>query len=211
MAALEVASSQPLEGRFTMPEIEETEQVVEEPQESETAPEADGAEEEPFDRARAEAKIRKANSEAKSLRERLKLLEPLATKAKELEDAQKTETERLNDQLTAQRERAEKAIRAAVASKVEALARDFADPEDAVGSLELTAYVDEDGAIDTGAIKDALADLLKRKPHWARPDDGGPRRPAPDRTQGSSGNGNRTPSTPAEEFAGLMAKALKGR
>ena len=211
MAALEVAFSQPLEGRFTMPENEENEQSVEEPQETETAQEADGTEEEPFDRARAEAKIRKANSEAKSLRDRLKLLEPLAAKAKELEDAQKTEAERLNDQLAAQRERAEKAVRAAVASKVEALARDFADPEDAVGSLDLAAFVDEDGVIDTGAIKDALADLLKRKPHWGRPDEGGSRRPAPDRTQGSSGNGNRTPSTPAEEFAGLMAKALKGR
>lgn len=194
-----------------MPENEETEQSVEEPQETDTAPEADGTDAEPFDRVRAEAKIRKANSEAKSLRERLKVLEPLAAKARELEDAQKTETERLNDQLTAQRERAEKAIRAAVASKVEALARDFADPEDAVGSLDLTAYVDEDGVIDTVAIKDALADLLKRKPHWARPDEGGPRRPAPDRTQGSSGNGNRSPSDPAQVFAGLMAQALKGR
>jgi membrane protein involved in colicin uptake len=211
MAALEVAPSQPLEGRFTMPENEETEQAAEEPQEPETALEADGAEEEPFDRARAEAKIRKANSEAKSLRDRLKVLEPLAAKAKELEDAQKTEAERLNDQLAAQRERAERAVRAAVASKVEALAREFADPEDAVGSLDLATYVDEDGVIDTDAIKEALADLLKRKPHWARPDEGGPRRPLPDRTQGSSGNGNRTPSTPAEEFAGLMAKALKGR
>lgn len=211
MAALEVASSQPLEGRFTMPENEETEQSVEEPQQPEAAQEADGAEEEPFDKARAEAKIRKANSEAKSLRDRLKLLEPLAAKAKELEDAQKTEAERLNDQLAAQRERAEKAIRAAVASKVEALARDFADPEDAVGSLDLTTFVDDDGAIDTGAIKAALAELLKRKPHWARPDEGGPRRPAPDRTQGSSGNGSRSPSDPAQIFAGLMDQALKGR
>lgn len=211
MAALEAASSQPLEGRFTMPENEEIEQSVEEPQEPEAAPEADDAEEEPFDKARAEAKIRKANSEAKSLRERLKALEPLAAKARELEDAQKTEAERLNDQLAAAQERAEKAVRAAVASKVEALARDFADPEDAVGSLDLTAYVDEDGVIDTAAIKDALADLLKRKPHWARPDEGGPRRPAPDRTQGSSGNGNRSPSEPAQIFAGLMEQALKGR
>jgi molecular chaperone GrpE (heat shock protein) len=211
MAALEAASSQPLEGRFTMPENEETEQSVEEPQVTETAPEADGSEEEPFDRKRAEAALKKKNSEAENLRKRLKELEPLAAKAKELEDAQKTETERLNEQLTAQRERAEKAVRAAVASKVEALARDFADPEDAVGSLDLTAFVDEDGVIDTDAIKDALADLLKRKPHWARPDEGGPRRPAPDRTQGSSGNGNRSPSDPAQVFAGLMEQALKGR
>ncbi|MGW6946184.1 hypothetical protein ACWGHD_04575 [Streptomyces xanthophaeus] len=194
-----------------MPENEETEQLAEEPQALDAAPEADEPEEEPFDRKRAEAALKKKNSEAENLRKRLKELEPLAAKAKELEDAQKTETERLNDQLTAQRERAEKAIRAAVASKVEALARDFADPEDAVGSLDLAAYVDENGAIDTDAIKDALAELLQRKPHWARPDEGGPRRPAPDRTQGSSGNGNRSPSDPAQIFAGLMEQALKGR
>lgn len=194
-----------------MPEIEETEQSTEEPQVTETAPEADGAEEEPFDRKRAEAALKKKNSEAENLRKRLKELEPLAAKAKELEDAQKSEAERLNDQLTVARERAEKAVRAAVASKVEALARDFADPEDAVGSLDLTTFVDDEGVIDTDAIKAALADLLKRKPHWARPDEGGPRRPAPDRTQGSSGNGNRSPSEPAQIFAGLMEQALKGR
>lgn len=132
-------------------------------------------------------------------------------KVQEYERAKLTEQERLAADLTVAQERAEKAIRAAVASKVEALARDFADPEDAVGSLDLTTYVDEDGAIDTDAIKDALAELLKRKPHWARPDEGGPRRPAPDRTQGSSGNGNRSPSDPAQVFAGLMEQALKGR
>ncbi|MGW7327486.1 hypothetical protein ACWGIU_02425 [Streptomyces sp. NPDC054840] len=210
MAALEVAFSQPLEGRFTMPEIEETEQSVEEPQVAEPAQEADDEEAEPFDAERAKKAINKKNAEAKALRERLKEAEPLLAELQRLKDAEKSESERLSDQLTAAQERATRAVRAAVASKVEAMARDFADPEDAVGSLDLAAYVDEDGAIDTDAIKDALADLLKRKPHWARPDEGGPRRPAPDRTQGSSGNGNRTPSNPGEVFAGIMQQALKG-
>lgn len=192
-----------------MPEETQTEQVEEQqPQEPETAPEAEGTEEEPFDRKRAEAALKKKNSEAENLRKRLKELEPLAKKAKELEDAQKTEQERLTEQLTAAQERAAKAVRTAVASKVEALAaRDFADPEDAAGALDLAAYVDDDGAIDTEAIQRDLADLLKRKPHWGKAPDG-PRRPAPDRTQGSSGNGNRTPNSPAEEFAGFMKRAL---
>jgi DNA repair exonuclease SbcCD ATPase subunit len=195
-----------------MPENEETEQVETEPQEPETAPEAEGTEEEPFDAARAKKALSKKNSENENLRKRLKELEPLAKKAQELEDAQKSEQERLNDQLTAAQERAAKAVRAAVSSKVEALAsKDFADPEDAAGALVLTAYVDEDGVIDTDAIKRDLDDLLKRKPHWARPDDNSPRRPAPDRTQGSSGNGNRSTSDPGEIFAGLMDQALKGR
>jgi membrane protein involved in colicin uptake len=195
-----------------MPEETQTEQQVnEQQQDAQTAPEADGAEEEPFDRKRAEAALRKKNSEAENLRKRLKELEPLAAKAKELEDAQKSESERLSEQLTAQRERAEKAVRAAVASKVEALAaKQFADPEDAVGALDLTAYVDENGAIDADQIRADLNDLLKRKPHWAIADDSGPRRPAPDRTQGSSGNGNRTPNSPADEFAGFMKRALNG-
>jgi membrane protein involved in colicin uptake len=194
-----------------MPEETQPEQVEQQPEETEPAQAAEVAEEEPFDRARAEAKIKKANSEAENLRKRLKELQPLAAKAKELEDAQKSEQERLTEQLTAAEERAAKAVRTAVASKVEALASsDFADPEDAAGALDLADYVDEDGAIDTDAIKADLAALLKRKPHWGKPVDNGPRRPAPDRTQGSSGNGNRSSSDPGDIFAGLMQQALKG-
>lgn len=194
-----------------MPEETQTEQVEEQQlKESESAPEVEGTEEEPFDADRAKKAINKKNAENKSLRDRLKELEPLARKAKELEDAQKSEQERLAEQLTAQQEKAAKAIRAAVTSKVEALAaKEFADPEDAAGALDLSDYVDDDGVIDTEAIKRDLAELLKRKPHWAKAPDG-PRSPRPDRTQGSSGNGNRTPNSPAEEFAGFMKRALNG-
>jgi hypothetical protein len=52
---------------------------------------------EPFDVDRAKAKISKANSEAANLRKRVKELEPLAQKAKDLEDAQKSEGQKLND------------------------------------------------------------------------------------------------------------------
>ena len=162
-----------------------------------------------FDRKRAEAKIRKANSEAKSLRERLKELEPLAEKARQLEDAQKSEQERLTEQLTAAQERAAKATRAAVTSKVEALAATkFADPTDPVGELDLASLVDDDGVIDVAGISAALDEVLERKPHWARAESG-PRRPVPDRSQGSSGNGNRTHNDPAAEFAGFLNKALQ--
>ncbi|MER7623944.1 hypothetical protein [Streptomyces sp. NPDC126503] len=192
-------------------ETEQTEQLAEQPLESEAAPEVDGTEEEPFDRKRAEAALRKKNSEAENLRKRLKELEPLARKAQELEDAQKTEQQRLAEQLTAAQERTAKAARAAVAAKVEALAaRTFADPEDAAGALDLTAYVDEDGVIDAEAIKADLDELLQRKPHWAKPE-AGPRSPRPDRTQGSSGNGNRTPNTPEAEFAGFLNGLLDRR
>ncbi|MFE6429368.1 hypothetical protein ACFVOB_28405 [Streptomyces rochei] len=202
----------PLEGHFIMPENEQVEQVETEPQEPESAPEAEGAEEEPFDRARAEAKIRKANSEAKSLRERLKELEPLAQKAKELEDAQKSEQERLAEQLKAAEERIASVQQRAVRSEVRALAAsEFADPDDAHAFLSLDSYVTDDGDVDTAAIQRDLADLLKRKPHLGKPADSSPRSPRPDRTQGSSGNGNRSSSDPGAIFAGLMDQALKGR
>lgn len=64
---------------------------------------------EPFDADRAKAKIAKANKEAQSLRQRLKELEPLAAKAKELEDADKSETEKLTERLTAAEKRATEA------------------------------------------------------------------------------------------------------
>lgn len=181
------------------------------------AQEADtGAEEKPFDRKQAEAKIRKANSEAANLRKRLKELEPLARKAKEFEDAKKSEAERLNDQLTAANEQIAKTRKRLVEARVQALAgaaagerAAFTDPEDAVGSLDLSSYIDADGDIDEVAIEADLQALLERKPHWAKslPQEG-PRRPAPDRTQASGANRPR-PTDPADVFAGWLKPQLK--
>ncbi|MGW0312019.1 hypothetical protein [Streptomyces flavidovirens] len=196
-----------------MPEETQTEQQVEtESQETEAAPEAEVTKADPWaDPNAARKEIEKLRKEAAKYRTKASDLEPLAREAQALKDAQKSDAERLQGQLTAAEERAAKAVRTAVASKVEALAAStFEDPEDAAGALDLTAYVDDDGVIDTDGIKRDLADLLKRKPHWAKPTDNGPRRPAPDRTQGSSGNGNRTSSDPGDIFAGLMQQALKG-
>jgi hypothetical protein len=195
-----------------MPENEETPEVVEELQEPGTAPEAEGAEEEPFDAERARKAINKKNAEAKALRERLKELEPLARRAKELEDAQKSEQERLSEQLTAAEQRAQQFRQRAVRAEVRALAAaEFADPDDAHAFLDLDAFVGDDGEIDSDGIRESLADLLQRKPHLAKQADNSPRRPVPDRTQGSSGNGNRSTSDPGVIFAGLMDQALKGR
>lgn len=54
-----------------------------------------------WDPDRAREQLRKKNSEARNLRARLKELEPLAQKAKELEDAGKSETEKLTERVTA--------------------------------------------------------------------------------------------------------------
>ena len=177
------------------------------------AQEADaGAEEKPFDRKQAEAKIRKANSEAANLRKRLKELEPKAAELQAIKDSEKSESERLNDQLARANEQIASTRQRLAKSRVQALAgSSFADPEDAVGALDLDSYIDGDGDIDEAAIEADLQALLERKPHWAKaqPPEG-PRRPAPDRTQASGANKQRSPD-PADEFAGFIKARLSGR
>lgn len=204
----------PLEGRFTMPENEETpaEPAVEESQEPASAPEAEGKSDPWADPEAARKEIEKLRKESANYRTKAKELEPLARKAKELEDAQKSEQERLAEQLSAAEQRIQTFRQRAVRSEVRALAAaEFADPDDAHAFLHLDEFVDDDGDIDTDGIRKELAELLKRKPHLARPAEAaGPRPPRPDRTQGSSGNSNRTPTKPEEEFAGWLNKALNG-
>lgn len=177
---------------------------------TEAAQEADaGGEEKPFDRKKFEAALRKKNSEAENLRKRLREQEPLLVELQRIKDAEKTESERLNDQLSRAQEQIAKTRQRLVRTQVQALAMTgFADPEDAVGALDLDSYIDSDGDIDEAAIKADLDALLERKPHWAKtqPQEG-PRRPAPDRTQASGANKKQAPS-PRDEFAGWLSSKL---
>jgi DNA repair exonuclease SbcCD ATPase subunit len=66
----------------------------------------DGLDSEEFDVDRAKAKIRKANSEAKNLRERVKQLEAAESKLREIEDSEKSELQRLQEQLADAEKRA---------------------------------------------------------------------------------------------------------
>lgn len=177
--------------------------------ESEAKP-PEGGKDDGFDRRRAEAKIRKANSEAANLRKRLKELEPLAKRAKELEDADKTEAERLQGQLAEAEKRIATLRDRAVISEVRALAADgFADKTDPEALLDLSTYVDESGEIDTARIESDLVDLLERKPHLGKPKTEPERkRPAPDRTQASSAN-KPTSQDPGDMFAGFVKSRLK--
>lgn len=213
MAALEAAFL-PLEGHFTMPENEETEQVEQEKPESEAAPEAEQKPTDPWaDPDAARKEIEKLRREAAKYRTKAGELEPLAKKAQELEDAQKSEAQRLGEQLTAAQERIRSVQQRAVRAEVRALAAaEFADPDDAHAFLDLDSFVGEDGDIDTDGIRTGLSELLQRKPHLARPADNSPRAPKTDRTQGSSGNGNRSTSEPSAVFADFMKGALtRGR
>ncbi|MDT0608876.1 hypothetical protein [Streptomyces lancefieldiae] len=171
-----------------------------------------GDEEKPFDRKQAEAKIRKVNQEAKNLRQRLKELEPKAEELQRIKDAEKSESERLNDQLARAQEQVTRTRQRLARTQVQALAMtSFADPEDAVGALDLDSYIDSDGDIDEAAVKADLEALLERKPHWAKsqPQEG-PRRPVPDRTQASGANRKQAPS-PEDEFAGWLSSRLPSR
>ncbi|MFI5992502.1 hypothetical protein ACIBAC_11695 [Streptomyces sp. NPDC051362] len=192
--------------------VEETTTGNEDGTEQDDAQEAESGEEKPFDRKQAEAKIRKANSESKNLRERLKKAEAAQAELQAIKDAEKTDTERLTDKLAAAEERIAATRKQLVKSRVQALAgAGFADPEDAVGALDLDSFIDSDGDIDEAAIEADLQALLERKPHWARvqPPEG-PRRPAPDRTQASGANKQRT-LNPSDEFQGFMNSRLLRR
>jgi len=187
-------------------EVDDTTEVTDDAQAAET-----GTEETPFDRKQAEAKIRKANSEAQNLRKRLKELEPKAAELQRLKDAEKSDTERLTDQLAAANERITKTRERLVRTQVQALAAtSFADADDPLGELDLDSYIDSDGDIDEAAIEADLQALLERKPHWAKsqPQEG-PRRPAPDRTQASGANNKQAPLTPEDEFQGFLHAQLK--
>lgn len=184
---------------------------------TDTADDAQEAEteEKPFDRKKFEAELRKKNSEAANLRKRLKELEPAAAELQRIKDSEKSESERLNDQLEAAKTQIAKTRQRLVRSQVQALAGSpagdrpaFADPADAFGELDLDSYIDGDGDIDEAAIEADLQALLERKPHWAKsqPQEG-PRRPAPDRTQASGANKTRTPD-PRDEFAGWLSSKL---
>ncbi|MFJ3793892.1 hypothetical protein [Kitasatospora sp. NPDC090091] len=127
-------------------------------------------------------------------------------RVREFEDRDKSELEKATAKAERAADQAAKAVARAVSAEIRASATDrFADPSDAIEVLmrDPAQYVDADGDIDTDAIQAALADLLDRKPHWARPEPAPaapaepaaerPRRPRPD-----PGQGSRPPAPPTD-------------
>lgn len=82
-------------------------------------------------------------------------------------DADQADAEKVRREAAAEADA--KANRKIVRAEVKAAAAGkFADPADAVAFLNLDEFeVDEDGEVDADAINEALADLLKKKPHLA--------------------------------------------
>lgn len=111
-----------------------------------------------------------------------------AKKLLDIEDAQKTEAEKLAAAKDAAEAKAAAAITRAVQAEIKALAADdFADPTDADGAIKPADFVDDNGEIDTEGIKARLAELLEAKPHWrkAPPEPAKPKAPKPDPGQGA--------------------------
>ncbi|WP_327378004.1 hypothetical protein OG393_31005 [Streptomyces sp. NBC_01216] len=136
---------------------------------------------------RALQKEREAKAAAKKLAQaEKKRADDLARKVAEFEDRDKSELEKATTAAEAAAKRAEAATKRAVRAEVKAAAAEFADPDDAVAFLDLSAYTDTDGEIDTEQITADLADLLERKPHLKRqaPAPQQPKQPKPDPSQG---------------------------
>lgn len=129
-----------------------------------------------------------------------------------LEEASRTDLDRANLEVSRWQQETDKWRTTAVQAQVQALASEFADPEDAVAQVgDMTRFIDAGGSIDTDGIRRELDSLLDRKPHYRKagnPAPAGPRAPRPNLAQGSPGNP--LPLTPAEEFAAIMRGQLGG-
>lgn len=159
----------------TEPE-EPAEEPAEEPEEAEEPDEGLGeAGKRALDRMKTEraAAKKEAAAEKKAAIAARKELAELTRKVQEFEDGKKSDLEKAQAQAERSAELAAKAVARAVQSEIKVSASgQFADPSDATDVLmkDPSKYVSADGEIDTDAIEADLAELLERKPHWAKPE-----------------------------------------
>lgn len=136
----------------------------------ENAVDSDDQSLEDWDPERAREKIRRANSEARSLRLRLKELEEKAAKYDELQDAQKTEQQRLQEAREAAERRASEAEQRLMRLEV-ALAKGLtpAQAKRLVGTTREELEADADALLEEiGAMTGPLpGDTVPRRPREA--------------------------------------------
>lgn len=114
-------------------------------------------------------------------------------KAKKWDDAEaanRTEAEKNAERAEQAETRAKSALTSAVNAEIRAAALGWANPADAPRYLDdKDRYVGEDGDIDTKAIAEDVAAVLKERPHLAASSsDKGRRGPNPDPSQGHRGS-----------------------
>lgn len=160
-----------------------------------------------------EAEAKKWEKRSKDNYAKLQEAAPKLAEYEQMRQSQLTDQQRQSEELTRWQSEAERWRSASIGSKIEALAApDFEFPADAVGQLDASKYLDAGGVIDEAAIKSDLADLLQRRPNWARQQPNQtlatPRLPAPNSAQGTSGKA--APNSPAEQLASILQAQLKG-
>ncbi|MGI8310677.1 hypothetical protein [Saccharopolyspora hattusasensis] len=149
-----------------------------------TEPDDTAAEAQPDYKAlyeKTEAQLRRWEARAKENRDK-------ARKLDELEEAGRSETEKLQRQAQELAASRDAAIRRAVEAEIRAAASGWAHPADAPRFLDDTArYLTDNGDIDTTAIRTDLDTVLAERPYLARDER---RRPAPDAGQGARPDGS---------------------
>lgn len=173
-----------------------------------TDPPADPAGTPPETDWKAEARKHEARSKAKD--KEIEALKPKAERYDALESASKSETEKLQEQLNSLQQHLERQRAETVQSRIERLAADdFADPADAAAVLDWHSFLTLEGTVNDAAIKQELADLLDRKPHWRKDDKGGRRPPAVNPAQGTGGQP--APVSKGSLFEAALKQAQGGR
>ncbi|WP_134663990.1 hypothetical protein [Amycolatopsis sp. CFH S0078] len=110
-----------------------------------------------------------------------------AKKWDEAEEANRTEAEKNQARAEQAEARAKSALTSAINAEIRAAARGWATPADAPRYLDdKDRYVTENGEIDTAAIAEDVAAVLKDRPHLAAAEKGR-RGPNPDPGQGARG------------------------
>lgn len=176
-----------------------------------------------FDPAKAWSLIQALRTDKQALAERSFGSADEFTQAKQamqqvkaLEDASRSDLEKQVEETTRWQSEAQKWRGAAVSAQITQLAAEqFADPDDALGAIgDAAQFIDAAGTVNTAAIKQALDDVLARKPHWARQADSNqttapaaPRAPAPNPLQGTSGK--QPALTKQEEFGAFLTAQLR--
>jgi hypothetical protein len=135
--------------------------------------------------------LTKANKEAAGYRAKVRELEPLAQKAKQLEDAGRSETEKLSERLSAAEQRAQEAELRALRTEVGAAkGLTLAQAKRLVGMTREELEADADELLAT----------------FATDDSGKPRKPKP--TPGQGGTQGEPAGTPADQFASFLKSKL---
>lgn len=153
--------------------VEETEaQETETTEVEQTEENSEEKDQEQFDEERAKSDLSKKNRENANLRARLKELKPLADKAKELEDAQKSESEKLTEAKTSAEKKALEAGQEAMRLRV-ALKKGLTETQAKrlVGESEEELEQDADELLDSFKPKedDETLEDESTKPKPSRP------------------------------------------